>query len=243
MYFISHRPLWAPLSRKLIPALTMGLGIFGSMFLFTYLPQAAVMAIFNGPLAALSTALLVLSESSTIFMVAAKSLLVEDGLIDTFDGTLVSKGQTGLVNKDRPVKSGSNPIARLGKLATKPFQKFTPTAIVRYFMYLPLNFIPVIGTVLFVMAQGKRAGPGAHARYFQLKGMDKGKREEWVEKRQGAYTAFGTVATLLEMIPVAGIFFAFTNVTGAALWAADLEQSEGTSPALKEQARQAEVGQ
>jgi len=221
----------------------MGLGIFGSMFLFTYLPQAAVMAIFNGPLAALSTALLVLSESSTIFMVAAKSLLVEDGLIDTFDGTLVAQGQTGLVNKERSVKSGSNPIARLGKLATKPFQKFAPAAIVRYFMYLPLNFIPVIGTVLFVMAQGKRAGPGAHARYFQLKGMDKGKREEWVEKRQGAYTAFGTVATLLEMIPVAGIFFAFTNVTGAALWAADLEQSEGTSPALKEQARQAEVGQ
>lgn len=56
------------------------------MFIFTYLPQAAVLAIFNGPLAAVSTILLVLSESSTIFMALAKTLLVEDSLIDTFDG-------------------------------------------------------------------------------------------------------------------------------------------------------------
>lgn len=69
--------------------------------------------------------------------------------------------------------------------------------------------------------------------------MSKGKREEFVEQRQGAYTAFGTVATLLEMVPVAGIFFAFTNATGAALWAADMEGKTGTSPELKEQAKKA----
>lgn len=57
-----------------------------SMFIFTYLPQAAILALFNGPLAAVSTLLLVLSESSTIFMVLAKTLLVEDSLVDTFDG-------------------------------------------------------------------------------------------------------------------------------------------------------------
>lgn len=59
------------------------------MFFFTYLPQAAVLAIFNGPLAAVSTLLLVLSESSTIFMTVAKTLLVEESLIDTFDGVSV----------------------------------------------------------------------------------------------------------------------------------------------------------
>jgi len=41
------------------------------------------------------------------------------------------------------------------------------------------------------------------------------------------------------MIPVAGIFFAFTNTCAAALWAADMEQSQGTSPALREQAKKA----
>lgn len=122
---------------------------------------------------------------------------------------------------------------------TKPFAKYTPTALIRYFMYLPLNFIPVVGTVLFVLLQGKKAGPNAHARYFQLKGMSKTKQDEFVEQRQGAYTAFGVVATLLEMVPIAGIFFAFTNVTGAALWAADMERKSGTSPELREQAKKA----
>lgn len=86
LYFASHKSLWAPLGRKILPAMTAGLAILGSMFFFTYLPQAAVMTLFNGPIAGLTAALLVLSESSTIFMVVAKTLLVEDALIDTFDG-------------------------------------------------------------------------------------------------------------------------------------------------------------
>lgn len=64
----------------------MGVGIIVPMFLFTYLPQAAILTIFNGPLAAVSAALLVLSESSTIFMALAKGLMVPDKLVDTFDG-------------------------------------------------------------------------------------------------------------------------------------------------------------
>jgi hypothetical protein len=51
--------------------------------------------------------------------------------------------------------------------------------------------------------------------------------------------SFGTVATLLELVPIASIFFAFTNTVGAALWAADLETSASTSPDLKEQAKKA----
>lgn len=99
----------------------------------------------SGPLAAVSAALLVLSESSTLTMVLSKALLIEDSLIDTFDGTLVERGHSGLVAKERQVKGGGagDVIARLGKLAGKPFAKFTPTAIIRYLMYLPLNFIPV----------------------------------------------------------------------------------------------------
>jgi hypothetical protein len=56
------------------------------MFFFTYLPQAAVLALFNGPLAALTTVLLVFSESSTIFNVLSKNFFIDDALIDTFDG-------------------------------------------------------------------------------------------------------------------------------------------------------------
>lgn len=88
------------------------------MFFFTYLPQAAVTALFQGPLAAFSTVLLVLSESSTLINVLARGLLVEDALVDTFDGTLLAKSQTSLVENGRTVKSGSDPIYKLGKSKT-----------------------------------------------------------------------------------------------------------------------------
>lgn len=71
---------------------------------------------------------------------------------------------------------------------------------------------------------------------------------------------FGFVATLLEMIPVANIFFTYTNtgealrnlfciiigaderVVGAALWAADIEElntsmTDETAPTVREAAK------
>src|ERR1700761_3837896 len=140
-----------------------------------------------------------------------------------------------VVSEGRQIKSGSDSVARLGKMIKKPFTRFTPKALIRYFMYLPLNFIPVVGTVLFVILQGKRFGPQAHARYFQLKQMSKHQREEFVEKRKAAYTSFGVPAVLLELIPFIGIFFAFTNTVGAALWASDIEKQRTTAPNLRAQ--------
>lgn len=49
---------------------------------------------------------------------------------------------------------------------------------------------------------------------------------------------------LLELVPVASIFFTFTNTVGAALWAADIERGnvteQGTAPHLREKAKKAE---
>lgn len=52
--------------------------------------------------------------------------------------------------------------------------------------------------------------------------------------------SFGVPAVLLELVPVAGLFFSFTNTVGAALWAADLERGNTTAPNLREQAKKAE---
>ncbi len=53
--------------------------------------------------------------------------------------------------------------------------------------------------------------------------------------------SFGVVAVLLELVPIASIFFAFTNTVGAALWASDLERSQQTTaPKLKDDAAKAE---
>ena len=244
------------------------------------------MAITSGPLAPLTAAILVLSESSTIFTILSKTFLIEDALVDTFDGVLISKNTIDLVSGGREIKrGGTDPIGKLGKLVKKPFAKFTPKALIRYLMYLPLNFIPLVGTAVFVVLQGRRVGPAAHTRYFQLKGWNNSQKEEHVEKHKAAYTrlalppslpipypypytytkpyrffflhpyeihificiylySFGIATVLLELVPLASIFFAFTSTVGAALWAVDLEKgnvnSQGTAPNLREQAKKAE---
>jgi len=179
-----------PLLNKLVPTMTLGLGVTTFMFVFTYLPQMAVMALTSGPLAAISAALLVLSESSTLFTMLSKTFLIDDALTDTFDGVLVSKNTTDLVSEGRQIKGGSGVMGKLGNLTKTPFQKFTPTAIIRYFMYLPLNFIPVVGTVMFVILQGKRAGPASHARYFQLKQWNASQKEKHIDQYKAAYTRY-----------------------------------------------------
>lgn len=173
--------------------ISLGMGITTFMFVFTYLPQMTIMAFTSGPLAAVSAALLVLSESSTITNLLSRSFLVEDALMDTFDGTLIARGQEPLVAEGRQVKprSSGDAIARLGKVITKPFSKLKPQVIVRSLILLPLNLIPVVGTLLYIALQGKRVGPSMHARYFQLKGWNGSQSDEWVKRNRGAYTGYG----------------------------------------------------
>jgi len=154
--------------------------------------------------------------------------LIQDALVDTFDGVLVARRQTVILSEGRQLKSGNfnDPIAKLGKLIKSPFEKFTPKALIRYVMYLPLNFIPVVGTVIFVLLQGRTRGNSVHTRYFQLKKWTRPQIDEWLKENTAPYTAFGTVATLLELVPIASILFSFTNTVGAALWAADIEDNQ-----------------
>jgi len=240
LYFISHKALWKPLISRLTPTLTLSLGVTTFMFVFAYLPQAAAMTFTSGPVAALTAALLTLSESSTIINLLSRTFLVEDALIDTFDGTLLSRDCTTLLSDGRQIKSGGDPIARLGKLVKKPFAKFAPSAIIRYLLYLPLNIIPVVGTIMFIVLQGRRNGPSAHNRYFQLKQWSSSQRDAYIEQHKAGYASFGIAAFLLEMIPFASLVFAFTNTVGAALWAADMEKQASTAPNLRKQAEKAE---
>lgn len=146
--------------------MTLSVGVIAFMFVFAYLPQLAVLVFVNGPLAAFTTILLTLSESSTLITLISRTFLIQDALVDTFDGVLVARRQTAVLSEGRQLKSGNfnDPIAKLGKLIKSPFEKFTPKALIRYVMYLPLNFIPVVGTVIFVLIQGRTRGNSVHTR-------------------------------------------------------------------------------
>jgi len=246
VYLLTHRALWTPLLSRLGPTLLLSAGVVSGMFALTYLPQLTVLVFVNGPLAVFTTVVLVLSESSAIINYVSRNFLLQDALLDTFDGTLVARNApTALVSEGRELKSGSDSMQRLGKVLKSPFERFSLASLVRYFMYLPLNFIPVVGTVAFVLLQGRSRGNAVHDRYFQLKRWTSAQRARWLSEHMGPYTAFGTVATLLEMIPVASLFFSFTNTVGAALWAADIEAKDssmtrGTAPGLRDAASKAE---
>ncbi|KAI0600688.1 hypothetical protein F4775DRAFT_545015 [Biscogniauxia sp. FL1348] len=244
-YFSTHRALWKPCASRVLPTLGLTAGVTAFMFLFTYLPQLAILVVVNGPLAVFTTVLLILNESSTIVNLISRNFLLQEALLDTFDGTLVARNANEIVSEGRQLKSGSDPIARLGKILKSPFSKFTPKALIRYIVYLPLNFIPVVGTVIFILIQGRTRGKLVHGRYFQLKRWSSSQQRDWLESHVGPYTTFGTIATILEMIPILSMFFAFTNTVGAALWAADIEQKNtqmtaGTAPNLRESAKKAE---
>ncbi|KZS96996.1 hypothetical protein SISNIDRAFT_406774 [Sistotremastrum niveocremeum HHB9708] len=227
IYFITHPSLWAPLRANILPCLLLSFGVIVPMFLFTYLPQAAILSLLNGPLGPINAAALVLSESAFIVTTVAKSFLLEHALLDVFDATLVSEGQEALVSKGRelkPGKSGLEGVKKLGKSISKPLQKFSPEHIIQYVIFLPLNLIPIVGTAAFLIIQGRKSGPGYHARYFQLKGFSNEERNAYIASHKGAYVAFGTASMVMNLVPLASIAFTFTSTVGAALWAAELEK-------------------
>jgi hypothetical protein len=132
IYFLTHRELWRPLASKLIPTLTLSVAVTVLMFVFTYVPQVAILFFTSGPLAPLTAVTLILSESSTIINMLSRNFIVQDALIDVFDGTLLAKNQGDIVAEGRQLKSGGDAVARLGKLAKRPFERFTLKSIIRY---------------------------------------------------------------------------------------------------------------
>ncbi|KAJ3082685.1 hypothetical protein HK102_001516 [Quaeritorhiza haematococci] len=95
---------------------------------------------------------------------------------------------------------------------------------------LPLNAIPFLGTAAFSGLNAFMTGWNHHLHYLALNGiidMKEGRR--FCKSRAHEYVSYGVVATFLEMLPVLNVLFVFTNVVGAALWAADMEMA-GRSP-------------
>jgi hypothetical protein len=123
---------------------------------------------------------------------------------------------------------------------------FSFRQIAEFVLFLPLNFIPFAGVPLFLLITGRRAGPLQHWRYFKLRGLGRKERNKEVESRRWGYTwyvapnfdvkkamdsvltlglRFGTIALLLQLVPVLSMFFLLTSAAGSALWAADLEEA------------------
>ncbi|GBE86734.1 hypothetical protein BKA93DRAFT_821675 [Sparassis latifolia] len=194
--------------------------IFGILALLTYSPQVALLALFTGPLAPILALLLVSVESLVLLCALTRPLFLDPALVHLFDATLLARGQAQLV---REGKTRAGAPSQVSSTLVRPLKALSSDGVVRYVLSLPLNLVPVLGTAAFLLYNGDRSGAGWHARYFQLKGLSKSQRRQFVKSRRAQYAAFGTATLLFNFIPFVGLVFSFTNTIGAAMWAAQIE--------------------
>jgi uncharacterized protein involved in cysteine biosynthesis len=118
-------------------------------------------------------------------------------------------------------------VKTLGK-PTSPaiYQPWSLIQMVELVIFLPLNLIPIVGTPAFIIITGTRLGKLAHYRWYQLRGLTRKERKREISSRLWDYVWFGTVAMILELIPILSLFFLLTSTAGSALWVADMEDTK-----------------
>ncbi|KAF8195203.1 hypothetical protein K438DRAFT_1719400 [Mycena galopus ATCC 62051] len=229
IYFcLRHRYLWPLLRARFIPCLIISIIVLPTLFIFTYLPQVAFLAIFQGNLAWFNAVFLVLGEAAAIIALLFEAFFVDETLVKIFDAVLVSQGFADLVAHRRVIiPDAPDPVQQLGP-ATKSaiYSPFSLRLSLEFVLFLPLTFIPLAGGPLYCLVLGRRAGPFQHWRYFKLLDLTPKQRDAFIRKRQWKYTWFGMVALLLQLVPVFCMLFLLTTAAGAALWAADLNRKK-----------------
>lgn len=192
----------------------------------TYIPQVLFLSIFHGPIAWLNATFLVLGEGCVIVSLLFEALFVDETQVDVFDAVLINEGWRDLIEPFRMLDPEAlDPVKQLGKPIIKTeYSPFSFRQIVELILFLPLNLIPAIGTPLFLIMIGYRAGPFQHWRYYKLLGFDKKERKAYIKQSQLRYTWFGTMALVLQLVPVLSMFFLLTTAAGSALWAAKMEE-------------------
>jgi hypothetical protein len=76
------------------------------------------------------------------------------------------------------------------------------------------------------MITGTRLGKLAHYRWYRLRGLNKKEEKAEIRSRTWEYVWFGTVAMVLELVPVLSLFFLLTSTAGSALWVANMERAK-----------------
>lgn len=227
-YLVANRFLWPLLKARFIPCMLLSIIVLLILFTFTYLPQVAFLAIFQGQLAWVNGAFLVLGEGAAIISLLFEAFFVDQTLVEIVDSVLVNEGYTDLVATRRVInRNAPTPLSQLGKpTKSAHYSPFSLRLTIEFIIFLPINFIPLVGFPLFLFVMGKRVGPFHHFRYMKLLGMHEKERDVWTKKRKWTYTWFGTVALALQYVPVLSMLFLLTTATGAALWAVDLEEKK-----------------
>ncbi|CAK7243888.1 MAG: hypothetical protein STHCBS139747_005418 [Sporothrix thermara] len=228
-YFVRHREFLPLFTGRLLPLALISFLVYLILFAFAFLPQFAFLAIFHGWGAWVNALFLVLGEGLVITQGLFEGFFVDEARVDVFDATLINKGCEDLVAPHRILHAESefpnnNAVRRLGKpTVSAAYQPWSIVQIVELIVCLPLNLVPVVGTPAFILITGSRLGRLSQYRWYKLRGLTRKERNAEISRRGWDYLWFGTVAMLLELVPVLSFFFLLTSAAGSALWAAEME--------------------
>jgi uncharacterized protein involved in cysteine biosynthesis len=235
-YWFSHPAFWPLFKARLIPITLLSTFVITNLFVWTFLPQVAILAIWHGRAAWFNGVFLVLGEGAAIIAILFEAFFVDETMVDVFDAIFINEGLGDLVGPARTIHpDAQNSVKALGKPTISAiYAPFSLRQILEFVVLLPLNLIPIIGVPIFLVLTGYRAGPFQHWRYFKLLGLSKKERREYIKKRQMKYTWFGTVHLLLQLVPVLSMLFLLTTAAGSALWAVKMEKARRSREAEHE---------
>ncbi|BFZ54899.1 hypothetical protein PYCC9005_001936 [Savitreella phatthalungensis] len=227
-YTLAHKSILDIIKAQLVPRLMLAAAVTVTLFSTVYVPQAMLMTVFTfNPIGFLSAVPLVLSEANLLTDIIA-AFIIEDKSDLIFDTVLLEHGHRDLISRGREISAsdsrGKAGLSAMRAKMTSPLQRISPEALFRYLITIPLNLIPVVGSMVFLIINGRRAGPRFLARYFQLKQYTEQAKKQQAEQRTGALTSFGVTTVLLNLIPMGNQVFKFSNIVGAALLASDMER-------------------
>ncbi|KAH3679441.1 hypothetical protein WICMUC_000986 [Wickerhamomyces mucosus] len=143
-----------------------------------------------------------------------------------FDSVLSRAGHDEVVVRGRLFRSipvSSMTLVKRWLLDAPNNFVFYPLTALNLLLSVIIAPLPIIGPLLSVMVNAPNRGKSAHNRYFQLKGIDNRQINAFYYSRRYQYMGFGFVSGILASFPFISLFFSFTTTTGAALWAAQIE--------------------
>ncbi|KJZ73432.1 hypothetical protein HIM_07226 [Hirsutella minnesotensis 3608] len=230
-FFLRNREFWPLFFGRLLPLSVISLLVYTVLFAFAFLPQFAFLAIFHGWGAWVNAVVLTLGEGLVIIQGLFEGFFVDECRVDVFDATLIKLGFRDLVSPHRLLfEDAPTAVKMLGK-PTSPaaYQPWSIIQIVELIVFLPLNLIPFVGTPAFIIITGTRLGKLSQYRWFQLRGLSRQERKREIRSLTWDYIWFGTIAMILELIPILSFFFLLTTTAGSAMWAARIEQERRQS--------------
>ncbi|KAG6087032.1 hypothetical protein E4U30_000805 [Claviceps sp. LM220 group G6] len=224
-YFVRHREYWPLFTGRLLPLSLISFLVYLILFTFAFLPQYAFLAIFHGWGAWVNAVVLTLGEGLVIIQGLFEGFFVDECRVDVFDATLIRLGLKNLIEPHRILfNDAPTAVSMLGKpTSSAVYTPWSMIQMVELVVFLPLNLIPYVGTPAFIVITGTRLGKLAHYRWYQLRGLSKDEAKRETRLLTWDYIWFGTVAMVLELIPILSFFFLLTTTTGSAIWVAKIE--------------------